>query len=62
MLTAREYINLVNGSPTFRQGCLDASDPGGVKPSKPWMWTDENWGMYILGARETKRIFGEPKL
>lgn len=61
MLTSREYLNLVQKSTAVAQGCLDATDPGGVRPTKPWMWTDENWGMYILGARETKRIFGEPK-
>lgn len=60
MLTSREYLNLIAGSTFFHQGCVAATDPGGVRVEKPWMWSEEAWGMYILGVRETKRIFGEP--
>ena len=62
MLSNREYIDLIAKSTYFSQGCRDATDAGGVRWKKPWMWTDESWALYLMGARETKRIFGEPEV
>ena len=61
MLSPKEYITLCSKDNFFRMGCLAATNPSEMKEKKPLMWSEGEWALYVLGARETKLIFGDPK-